>query len=119
MTARPSDQELRALEDVLDFARIAERLVARGRQAYDRDEMLPLAAEAILQRVGEAVVRLPEEFVASHPQVRWRLMRGMRNLIAHEYQVVDPVIVWNTLARELPTDAAAIQAILRKADGHG
>ena len=36
----------------------------------------------------------------------------MRNLIAHKYEVVDPVLVWNTLAHELPVDAAAIQAIL-------
>jgi uncharacterized protein with HEPN domain len=39
-------------------------------------------------------------------------MHGMRNLIAHEYEVVDPVIVWNTLADELPVDVAAVQAIL-------
>ena len=82
----------------------------------DRDEMLPLAAEAILHRVGEAVSRLPEGFVTAHPQVRWRLMKGMRNLIAHECQVVDSSIVWNTLAHELPVDAASIRAILDAAD---
>lgn len=74
--------------------------------------MLPQAAEAILHRIGEAVARLPEVFVTAHPQVRWRLMRGMRNLIAHEYQIVDPAIEWNTLAHELPVGSAAIQTIL-------
>lgn len=98
--------------DIVDFSELAARLVARGRPAYDHDEMLPLAAEAILHRVGEAVSRLPESLIAAHPEVRWRLMRGMRNLIAHEYDALDPVIVWNTLAHELPIDAAAIQAIL-------
>lgn len=98
--------------DIVDFSRIAARLVSRGRPAYDHDEMLPLAAEALLHRVGEAVSRLPEALTAAHPEVRWRLMRGMRNLIAHEYEVVDPVIAWNTLVHELPVDAAAIQAIL-------
>lgn len=39
-------------------------------------------------------------------------MRGMRNLIAHEYQIVDPAIEWNTLAHELPVGSAAIQTIL-------
>ena len=98
--------------DIVDFSRIAARLVARGRPAYEHDEMLPLAAEALLRRVGEAVSRLPEALTAAHPEARWRLMRGMRNLIAHEYEVVDPVIVWNTLVHELPVDAAAVQAIL-------
>ncbi len=114
MTAPPelTDQDRRTLGDIVHFSQIASRLVARGKSAYDRDEMLPLAAEAVLHRIGEAVSRLPETLPATHPQVRWRLMRGMRNLIAHQYEVVDPAIVWNTLSHELPVDAAAIEAIL-------
>ncbi len=114
MTSGPelTEQDRRTLGDIVDFAGIAARLVARGRLVYDQDEMLPLAAEAVLHRIGEAVSRLPDTVTAAHPSVRWRLMRGMRNLIAHEYEVVDPVIVWNTLAHELPVDAAAVQAIL-------
>lgn len=61
--------------------------------------MLPLAAEAILLKIGEAVSRLPETLTAACPEVRWRSMRGMRNLVAHEYEVVDSTIMWNTLAR--------------------
>ncbi|MBZ5734436.1 DUF86 domain-containing protein [Nocardioides sp. TRM66260-LWL] len=102
----------RVLEDFLGFASMADRLVARGREAYDGDEMLRLAAEAIVVRIGEAVSRLGDEVVERHPRVRWRPMRGMRNLVAHEYGAVDHGILWNALERDLPREAAEIRRIL-------
>ena len=63
------------LLDLLDFTDMASRLVARGKESYDADEALQLAAEAITHRVGEAVARLPEEFFVDHPDAEWRKMR--------------------------------------------
>lgn len=100
------------LGDFLDFAATAARLVARGREAYDSDEMLRLSGEAILHRLGEAVARLDDDFTAAHPEVRWRAMKGMRNLVAHDYGAVDHNILWNALAHALPREAAHVQGIL-------
>lgn len=104
------------LDDLLDFADVGARLVERGRAAYDADEMLRLASEAILHRIGEAVARLPEDFTEYHLQVNWRPMKGMRNLVAHEYHVVDHAIIWNALVNDLPREAAAVRAILTDYD---
>lgn len=100
------------LEDFQEFARIGARLVARGREAYDADEMLRLAAEAILHRLGEAVARLSVDFTDAHPRVHWRPMKRMRNLVAHEYGAVDHNILWNALEHDLPREAAEVQRIL-------
>jgi len=100
------------LSDFLEFTQMADRLVARGHQAWQDDEFLRLAGEAVLHRIGEAVARLDDGFTATHPAVRWRAMNGMRNLIAHEYVAVDHAIVWNALESELPRDAAEVQRIL-------
>lgn len=86
--------------------------MARGRTAYDSDEMLHYAAESIMHKVGEAVARLPDEFTAQHPGVRWRPMKGMRNRIAHQYEAVDYVMIWNALERRLPEDVEAVRSIL-------
>jgi uncharacterized protein with HEPN domain len=102
----------RTLEDFLEFAATGSRLVARGRDAYDADEMLPLAGEAILHKIGEAVARLSDGFTQAHPQVHWRPMKAMRNLVAHEYGAIDYNIVWNSLERDLPREAVEVQQIL-------
>jgi len=91
---------------------LAGDLVSRGKLAYDRDVQLQLAAEAIQHRIGEAVRRLPAEVVDAHPEIRFRAMKRARDKIAHNYDIVDPEIVWNTLAVALPEDAAKIRELL-------
>lgn len=107
------DRTVRALDDFRDFAAQAARLVARGRVAYDQDEMLRLAADAIVIKLGESVPRMRETFVNEHPELPLRLIKDMRNLIAHEYDAVRPQLVWNALERELPAVDAAIGRLLR------
>ncbi|HET7389096.1 MAG TPA: HepT-like ribonuclease domain-containing protein [Nocardioidaceae bacterium] len=106
------DLPVLVLRDLLAFADMAARLVARGRAAYDADETLRLAAEAVLHKIGEAVARLPDEFVAAHPEVPWRSMKGMRNIVAHAYEQVDYQIVWNSLERRLPLETQRIRDLL-------
>jgi uncharacterized protein with HEPN domain len=101
-----------ALTDFLDFAEAGARLVARGRDAYDGDEMLRLAAESVLHRIGKAVARLGEEFTQTHPGVSWRQMKEMRNIVAHEYGAIDYEIVWTALELDLPVEAEAVRRIL-------
>lgn len=103
----------RWLADFLSVANDANDLiVSEGRQEFLTDRTKQLAAEAILHRLGEIVARLPPDFINDHPEVSWRAIKGMRNVVAHEYQVIDYLIVWNALAVRLPADEARIRAIL-------
>lgn len=52
--------------------------------------------------VGEAASHLPEDFIERHPELPWRDMRDMRNIVVHEYFGVDNMIVWETLQKNLP-----------------
>lgn len=107
-----SQRDRQSLEDLVEFAETGARLVARGRKAYDEDEMLGLAAESVIHRLGEAVNRISDEVVAANPQVQWRGMKGLRNVVAHGYGAIDYNIVWNSLANDLPAEAAEVQRIL-------
>lgn len=55
--------------------------------------------------IGEAATKIMDrhaEFTASHPQVPWRSMRGMRNRIAHGYFDINLEVVWETVQVALP-----------------
>lgn len=55
--------------------------------------------------VGEAAARIMDRhpsFVASHPDLPWQAMRGMRNRLAHGYFDIDFELVWNTVQTALP-----------------
>lgn len=106
------DTTRQTLQDFLGFAGTAQRLVARGQVAWDADEFLRLAGAAVLHRIGEAAARLDDDLTSAQPTVRWRAMKGMRNVIAHEYGVVDHEIVWNALSSDLPREAHEVRRIL-------
>ena len=107
-----SQRDCQTLHELVEFAETAARLVARGRRAYDEDEMLRLASESIVHRVGEAVNRLSDDVMTENPQVQWRGMKGMRNVVAHAYGVIDHNLVWNSLANHLPKDVVEVRKIL-------
>jgi uncharacterized protein with HEPN domain len=58
------------------------------------------------------VSRLSEEFVTDHPQIEWRKVKGMRNIVTHEYARIDYEIVWNALALRVPEIAACVRGVL-------
>jgi uncharacterized protein with HEPN domain len=66
-----------------------------------------------LQIIGEAANGLPEQFRASHPEIPWDQIIGMRHVLVHGYCEVDLNIVWVVIEKDLPPLKRAIEAILR------
>lgn len=114
MTTGSDDHVGRTLTDVLGFAdEVRDYVIAPGEQNLYEDRQAQLVAEALIHRIGEAVTRLPEDFTDAHPDVSWRQMKRMRNVVAHEYGYIDYRIVWRALHRDLPQDVAVIERILQ------
>ena len=67
-----------------------------------------------LEIIGEAARHIPPDVEAIHPQIPWRLMRDMRNVIAHEYFGVDWQIVWETAVNDLPVLVPFLENILHE-----
>lgn len=110
-----SERTERSLTDLLGFAReIVEYVTSLGEQNFCDHRPTQLAAEALLHRIGEAVARLPEDFLVAHPEVEWQKMKAMRKVVAREYGFIDYRIVWRALSEALPKDVAAIDRILHR-----
>ena len=63
------------------------------------------AIEMNLVVIGEAATRILiqyPEFAKEHANVQWRVVRGMRNQIAHGYFSIDLGVVWDTVQTGLP-----------------
>jgi uncharacterized protein with HEPN domain len=52
--------------------------------------------------IGEASSHLPDEVLQRYKDIPWRLMKGIRNILAHEYFGVDLEIIWKTVKEDLP-----------------
>ena len=64
--------------------------------------------------IGEASRHIPESIEQRHPEVPWRTMRGIRNVVVHEYFGVDAEIVWETPRHDLPPLLPLLENVLRE-----
>ncbi len=92
----PESRDAAFLWDILDAARQIEAFLAgTDREVFGRDAMRQSAVARQLEIMGEATQRLSDAFRAAHPQVEWRKMVGLRNILIHAYADVDlQIVAW-------------------------
>ncbi|MDF1536878.1 MAG: DUF86 domain-containing protein, partial [bacterium] len=64
--------------------------------------------------VGEAAGHIPEEIIERYPDVPWAEMRGIRNIVVHEYFGVSIPIIWKTVQEDIPSLTPLLQEILEE-----
>lgn len=105
------DQE--ALIDILE----AIKLILQYAEGLEFDNLANNMEkqDAILRRIsiiGEATKRLSAEFRSQHPEVPWKSMAGMRDVIIHDYDEVDLDEVWAVIRENLPQLLANIEPLI-------
>ena len=77
------------------------------------DEKTQDAVIRNIEILGEAVKHLSAELIATHPDVEWKSIAGMRDKLVHEYFGVNLDILWDVLASKLPPLRAQIERIIQ------
>jgi uncharacterized protein with HEPN domain len=108
------DPHLR-IRHMLDHAREAlEMARQRTRQDLDESRELELSLVRLLEIVGEAANRVPDEQRERYPTIPWQDIVDFRNRVIHGYDAVDLDIVWEIVEQDLP---ALVQALQRPSGG--
>jgi uncharacterized protein with HEPN domain len=59
-------------------------------------------AEHAVLIISEAVRAIPEEIMARYPGPNWRAMRGIGNVLGHDYFAIEAPVLWDILRTQLP-----------------
>jgi len=95
---------------MLDTAlRIRRRAANLTRAAFDANEDVQLALTHLIQVLGEAASRTSAPFQASHPEIPWSKVIGMRHRIVHNYDDVNADIIWDVATAQLEPLISALQ----------
>jgi uncharacterized protein with HEPN domain len=88
------------------------KYTAKGKGAFLDDSKTQDAVVRNLEIIGEAVKNLSEGLKASHADIPWKAIAGMRDKMIHEYFGVNLQLVWDVVEQELPKLKRKIEAIL-------
>lgn len=91
------------LEDILEAARRIRLYTSpMSLKEFASDPKTFDAVVRNLEIVGEATKKIPEAIRSRTPQVEWRRIAGLRDILIHEYFGVDAEIVWDIIKNKLP-----------------
>ena len=99
----PDPRDKAHLWDILDAARTAVEFVGSLRfEEFLKDRKTRWAIERSLEIVGEASRRVSPETRDQYPEIPWKSIIGLRNVLAHEYGEVLYDNIWGVCINRLP-----------------
>ena len=110
---RPSDPDLAYLWDIREAALLVQSFAhGENRTAFKQNRMLQMALARALEIIGEAARKVAASTRESHPEIPWKKMVGLRNLLAHEYFRVNLDVVWDIIETDIPILIRNVEPLL-------
>ncbi|WGW14134.1 DUF86 domain-containing protein [Saxibacter everestensis] len=102
---------------MVDVARQAEQVVARGREVFFEQANVVefLAGRMIVIELDVAAGKVSDEFKSAHPGP-WQALSRARDKYAHHYEDIDRGVVWELLEHRLPRWSIELLAAVRAGD---
>ena len=101
------------LTHILESIELIETYVGKLSEAgFYKDMPMQDAIIRRLEIIGEAVKNLPSAFKSKHPDIPWKKIAGMRDILIHEYFDVDLTLTWRVVKQEIPHIKKKLSEIL-------
>jgi uncharacterized protein with HEPN domain len=99
--------------DILNAAELLKELIEGFTfDSFAADIRTRLSVQHQLIVMGEATKRLSPEFRAAHPEIPWRGIAGLRDVVVHNYDTIDLEIIWETATQKVPELIAILPALI-------
>jgi len=94
-------------ENLLDMIESIEKIEIFTKNFVNHEDLYnnKLHFDAVLMNIvniGESVGRIEKEFLDSYSDIEWIKIKGLRNIVAHDYFGVDPEEIWQIIKNKLP-----------------
>jgi uncharacterized protein with HEPN domain len=107
------------LEDMVEAVRrIRSYVTGANEAAFKTDQRSIDAVVHNLTIMGEAAKGIPQHLRDLAPDIDWRKIAGMRDLLVHSYFSIDLAIVWDAACNKVPGLEASLRRLLGSLERH-
>lgn len=100
------------LDDILEvIAAIETEIDGKSLDEYANNWLLRYGVERGVEIISEASRRIPEELRNQQPQIPWKRILGIGNVLRHEYRDVAVEVIYEVAVNHLTALRAAVIAI--------
>ena len=98
--------------DILEtIARVQEITRGKSLQDFETSWQLRWMVQRGIEIISEASRSIPDAVMDTRPEIPWRKVRDIGNVLRHQYESVSDRILWNVVIDELPRLKIAIEAL--------
>ena len=108
------------IQKILGYCNDIQGLMIRFDKSFERylsEISFRYACDMCVLQIGELTRRLSDDFKARRSEIPWNKVKGMRNVLVHEYEEVDFETAWNILTQRIPELKAQLEKILEAEGG--
>jgi uncharacterized protein with HEPN domain len=100
------------IHDILEAIDRIEQ-ITRGKTLleFENNWQLRWLVQRAIEIISEASRAIPDDLTSRRPEIQWLRVRGIGNVLRHEYSGLSDRIIWNVVIDELPRLKTAVQAL--------
>ena len=99
------------VQHILECIARIEQYTQAGRAAFVASTLIQDGVIRNLQTLGQSALKLSTALQAAHPEVDWKSIVGLRNVLVHDYLGVNVTRIWEIVAQDLPDLKAKVVAL--------